>query len=84
MGLLKDVAIGALGYGVASARNSNVVGDIIDNNITSKTLEEIISNYAKRKLDIYTQNNDFAHRLHKIAKKYEEYDYYDVYADDFF
>ena len=79
--LLKDLVAGAVGYGIASAKNSKVVGDIIDNNITTKTLEDIIENYARRHLEIYTCDNNFAHRLHQIAKKYEEYNYSDVYDD---
>lgn len=72
---LKNIVAGAIGYGIASATDSKVVGDIIDNNISTKSLEEIIENYAKKHLDIYSVNNDFAHRLHEIARKYEEYDY---------
>ena len=81
MGLLDDIVAGAIGYGIASAKDSKVVGDIIDNNIKRMTLEEIIDNYAKRHLDIYTCDNMFADRLHTIAKKYEEYNYDSVYDD---
>ena len=45
------------------------------------TIEEIIENYARRHLEIYSCNNDFAHRLHTIAQRYEEYDYESVYGD---
>jgi len=83
MGILKDLAIGAAGYALASSKDSKVVGDIIDNNINSKSLEDIIQNYARRHLEIYTVNNEFAHRLHKIAEQYEEYNYQDVYGDGF-
>lgn len=83
MRLLKDILIGAVGYGIASAKDSKVVGDIIDNNINTKPLEEIIQNYARRHLDIYTCDNKFANRLHKIAEQYEEYNYKDVYETDF-
>ena len=83
MGILKEVIAGAIGYGIASATDSKVVGDIIDNNITSKSLEEIIDNYARRHLGVYTGSNELAHRLHKIAKQYEEYNYDDVYGDEY-
>ena len=43
--------------------------------------EDIIENYARRHLDIYTCDNNFAHRLHMIAKRYEEYNYSEVYSD---
>ena len=79
--LLENLVAGAVGYGIASAKDSKVVGDIIDNNITSKSLEDIIENYARRHLDIYTCDNNFAHRLHQIAKKYEEYNYSEVYGE---
>ena len=46
MGLLDDIVAGAIGYGIASAKDSKVVGDIIDNNIKRMTLEEIIDNYT--------------------------------------
>ena len=82
MGLLRDLVSGAIGYGIASATDSKVVSDIIDNNIDSKTLEDIISNYARRHLDIYTTNNEFARRLHRIAKQYEEYNYDSVYGNN--
>ena len=79
--LLENLVAGAVGYGIASAKDSKVVGDIIDNNITSKSLEDIIENYVRRHLDIYTCDNNFAHRLHQIAKKYEEYNYSEVYGE---
>ena len=84
MGLLDDLLAGAIGYSIASAKGSKVVGDIIDNNVKRMTLEEIIDNYAKRHLDIYTSDNKFAHKLHTIAKKYEEYDYDRVYGDSYY
>ena len=83
MGLLRDLVAGTVGYGIASAKDSKVLGDIIDNNIDSKTLEDIIQNYARRHLEIYTGNNEFAHRLHKIAEQYEEYNYNSVYGTDY-
>lgn len=81
MGLFEDIVAGAIGYGIASARNSKVVGDIIDNNFKHFTLEELVDNYAQRHLDIYTCNNRFAHRLHNIAKSYEEFNYESIYGN---
>lgn len=81
MSLLKDLIVGAVGYGLASSKNSKVVGDIIDNNINNIPLEDMIDNYARRHLDIYTFDNKFAHRLHKIAKKYEGCNYDEEYGD---
>lgn len=84
MGLLEDILAGAIGYGIASAKESKVVSDIIDNNIKRLTLEEVIDNYAKRHLDVYACNNELAHRLHSIAQKYEEYDYNSVYGNSYY
>lgn len=81
MGIVEDIVAGAIGYGIASAKYSKVIGDIIDNNFKRMTLEEIIDNYAKRHLDIYTCDNKFAHRLHNIAKSYEEFNYESIYGN---
>jgi FKBP-type peptidyl-prolyl cis-trans isomerase (trigger factor) len=43
------------------------------------SLEDLIEEYARR-YEIYTQKNEFAHRLHQIAERYEEYDYEEVYG----
>ena len=80
MGLIDDIVAGAIGYGIASARDSKVVADIIDNNVKRMTLEELIDNYAQRHLDVYTCDNRLAHRLHTIAKKYEEFNYDSIYS----
>jgi hypothetical protein len=80
MGLIDDIVAGAIGYGIASARDSKVVADIIDNNVKRMTLEDMIDNYAKRRLDIYTCDNRFAYRLHAIAQKYEEFNYESIYS----
>lgn len=84
MNLIEDIIAGAIGYGIASAKDSKAIADLIDNNVKRMTLEDIIDNYAKRHLDIYTCDNKFAHRLHTIAKKYEEYDYDKVYGDSYY
>ena len=84
MNLIEDIIAGAIGYGIASAKDSKAIADLIDNNVKRMTLEDIIDNYAKRHLDIYTCDNKFAHRLHTIAKKYEEYDYDKVYGYSYY
>ena len=81
MGLFEDILAGAIVYGIASAKDSKVVGDIIDNCVKRMTIEEIVENYARLHLEIYSCNNDFAHRLHTIAQRYEEYDYESVYGN---
>ena len=84
MNLIEDIIAGAIGCGIASAKDSKAIADLIDNNVKRMTLEDIIDNYAKRHLDIYTCDNKFAHRLHTIAKKYEEYDYDKVYGYSYY
>ena len=78
MGLLENVISGAVGYGIASARKSNALTELIDQKINShnrnRTLRDLIEEYAKSR-GIYTQNNQLAHELHKLAEQYEEYDY---------
>ena len=81
MGMLEDLIAGAIGYGIASSQKSKVVADIIDNTFKHLTLEELVENYAHRHLDVYGYDNKLAHRLHKIAQKYEDYDYDRVYGD---
>ena len=65
MGLLDNFLSGAIGYGISEASKSHPLRDAIDE-------------YARR-YEIYTQKNEFAHRLHQIAERYEEYDYEEVY-----
>ena len=78
MGLLGNVVSGAVGYGIASARKSNALTELIDQKINSrnnnKTLRDVVEEYAKSR-GVYTQNNQIAYELHKLAEQYEEYDY---------
>ena len=78
MGLFENVVSGVVGYGIASARKSNALTELIDQKINSrnnnKTLRDVVEEYAKSR-GIYTQNNQLAYELHKIAEQYEEYDY---------
>lgn len=78
MGLFENVVSGVVGYGIASARKSNALTELIDQKINSnnrnKTLRDVVEEYAKSR-GIYTQNNQIAYELHKLADQYEEYDY---------
>ena len=78
MGLLGNVVSGVVGYGIASARKSNALTELIDQKINSrnnnKTLRDVVEEYAKSR-GVYTQNNQIAYELHKLAEQYEEYDY---------
>ena len=78
MGLFENVVSGVVGYGIASARKSNALTELIDQKINSrnnnKTLRDVVEEYAKSR-GIYAQNNQIAYELHKLAEQYEEYDY---------
>ena len=78
MGLFVNVVSGVVGYGIASARKSNALTELIDQKINSrnnnKTLRDVVEEYAKSR-GVYTQNNQIAYELHKLAEQYEEYDY---------
>ena len=83
MGLLGNMIAGATGYVVSEVSKSHPLRDAIDERLhRSKqkgSLEDLIDEYARR-YEIYTQKNEFAHRLHQIAERYEEYDYEEVYG----
>lgn len=83
MSLIEDLLAGAIGYGISEASKSHPLRDAIDERINRSkqkvSLEDLIDEYARR-YEIYTQRNEFAHRLHQIAERYEEYDYEEVYG----
>ena len=83
MGLIENMIAGAAGYAVSEASKSHPLRDAIDERLNRSkqkvSLEDLIDEYARR-YEIYTQKNEFAHRLHQIAERYEEYDYDEVYG----
>jgi FKBP-type peptidyl-prolyl cis-trans isomerase (trigger factor) len=83
MGIIDNILAGAAGYAVSEASKSHPLRDLIDERINRSkqkvSLEDLIEEYARR-YEIYTQKNEFAHRLHQIAERYEEYDYEEVYG----
>lgn len=77
MGLFRDAAFAALGYGIAGARESNVVKDAI-NRATEKRglnpdppLRSIIDDYA-RAHGVYGRDNHFYKDLLQIAESYRD------------
>lgn len=81
MSLLRDVIVGTIGYTIGnSVEHSNAINTLIDRNFGNKSLEEIIDDYAKTRLDVYTQDNRLAKMLHDIARRYEEYNYDEIYG----
>lgn len=82
MGFLDGMLYGAIGYGVSEMSKSHPLRDAIDHKMNahkrSKSIRDVVEEYAEDH-GIYTQDNDFAHELHKLATQYEEYDYYRYY-----
>ena len=82
MGLLENMIAGATGYVVSEVSKSHPLRDAIDERLHRSqqkvSSEDLIDEYARR-YEIYTQKNEFAHRLHQVAERYEEYDYEEVY-----
>ena len=83
MGLIENMIAGATGYVVSEVSKSHPLRDAIDERLNRSkqkvSLEDLIEEYAKSR-GIYTQNNQLAHELHKLAERYEEYNYEDVYG----
>ena len=77
MELLENFLSGAIGYGIAKSRDA--IDELLHRSKQKVSLEDLIDEYARR-YEIYTQKNEFAHRLHQIAERYEEYDYDEVYG----
>lgn len=81
MGIIKDVAIGALGYGISEISKSHPVRDFVNERFekdTTKTIEDVVKEFAASQ-NIYANNNGFAHKLHMLGRYFEEYDYLDTY-----
>ena len=75
MGVVDNLLSLGVGYLLSEASESHPVRDFCNLYFSDKTIEDIVDEYAQKKLDIYGSNNDFARRLHEIAKRYEGYDY---------
>ena len=73
MGLLRDAAFTALGYGIAGAKESNIVKDTTEKKglNSDPPLWSIVEDYA-RAHGIYGQDNNFYRELLHIAEKYRD------------
>ena len=81
MGLLENVIAGAAGYAVSEVSKSHPVRDIVNEKLgknSNKTIEDVVKEFAASQ-NIYTNNNEFAHKLHMLARYFEGYDYEDLY-----
>ena len=77
MGLLRDAAFAALGYGIAGAKDSNVVKDAINKATKKKGMNPdppiwcVVEDYA-RAHGIYGPDNNFYRQLLQIAERYHD------------
>lgn len=67
MGIIKDVSIGVRDY-----VNERFSKD------STETIEDVVKEFATSQ-NIYTNNNEYAHKLHMLGRYFEEYDYLDTY-----
>ena len=78
---LKEFLAGAVGYGISEVSKSHPVRDLVNEKFgknSNQTIEDIVKKYAASQ-NIYTNNNEFAHKLHMLARYFEGYDYEDLY-----
>ena len=81
MGLLKDIAIGGLAYGASELSKSHPVRDYVNEKFgksSNKTIEDVVKEFAASQ-NIYTNDNEFARKLHMLGRYFEGYDYEDFY-----
>ena len=81
MGLLENVIAGAAGYAISEVSKSHPVRDLVNEKFGKNSyqiIEDIVKKYAASQ-NIYTNNNEFAHKLHMLARFFEGYDYEDFY-----
>ena len=77
MGLIRDAAFTALGYGIAGVKESNIVKDAINKASEKRGLNPdlplrcIIEDYA-RAHGVYGQDNRFYKELLQIAESYRD------------
>lgn len=70
MGLIEDILAGATGYVVSEASKSHLVRDLVNEKFgknSNKTIEDVVKDYAASQ-NIYTNNNEFAHKIHMLAE----------------
>ena len=81
MGVLDNIISGAVGYGISEVSKSHPVRDLVNEKFgkhPKKTIEDVVKEFAASQ-NIYTNNNEFAHKLHLLARYFEGYDYEDLY-----
>ena len=78
---LKEFLAGAVGYGISEVSKSHPVRDLVKEKLrknSNKTIEDVVKEFAASQ-NIYTNNNEFAHKLHILGRYFEGYDYEDLY-----
>lgn len=78
---LKEFLAGAVGYAVSEVSKSHPVRDLVNEKFgknSNKTIEDVVKEFAASQ-NIFANNNEFAHKLHMLARYFEGYDYEDLY-----
>ena len=78
---LKEFLAGAVGYAVSEVSKSHPVRDLVNEKFgknSNQTIEDVVKDYAASQ-NIYTNNNEFAHKRHRLPHCFEGYDYNDLY-----
>ncbi len=78
---LKEFLAGAVGYGISEVSKSHPVRDLVNEKLrknSNKTIEDVVKEFAASQ-NIFANNNEFAHKLHMLARYFEGYDYEDLY-----
>lgn len=78
---LKDFLAGAVGYAVSEVSKSHPVRDLVNEKFgknSNQTIEDVVKEFAASQ-NVFANNNEFAHKLHMLARYFEAYDYEDLY-----
>lgn len=78
---LNELLAGAVGYAISEVSKSHPVRDMVNEKFgknDNKTIEDVVKEFAASQ-NIYTNNNELAHKLHMLARYFEGYDYDDLY-----
>jgi len=78
---LKEFLAGAVGYAVSEVSKSHPVRDLVNEKFgknSNQTIEDVVKEFAASQ-NVFANNNEFAHKLHMLARYFEAYDYEDLY-----
>jgi hypothetical protein len=81
MGIIDNVIAGASGYAASELSKSHPIRDYVNEKFgksSNKTIEDVVKEFAASQ-NIYTNDNEFARKLHMLGRYFEGYDYEDFY-----